>query len=231
MDTRAKEIEALVRRLEAAERRGRVTVGVALAAAVGAFTLGANPAARAQLVKTPLEILINRVEALENKTQDMSRDVDPNTGQPTVRFTGVNVQIVDGSEDAGGPVNGRGNLIVGYNAWRPGAPGFVNVRTGSHNLIVGSFNNYSSFGGLVAGAFNNISAPYASVSGGEGNVASGESSSVSGGGGNTASGYAASVSGGILNKASGSYAAMSGGYGRSAAGEYDWVAGTLFQNF
>ena len=48
METKEREIgtdriEALERRLRAAQRRGRVTVVAALAATVGAFALGANP--------------------------------------------------------------------------------------------------------------------------------------------------------------------------------------------
>ncbi len=35
-------------------------------------------------------------------------------GGATIRFTGVNVQVVDGSGDTGGATNGLGNLIVGY---------------------------------------------------------------------------------------------------------------------
>ena len=33
----------------------------------------------------------------------------------TLRFTGINVQIVSGSGTTDGPVNGKGNLIIGYN--------------------------------------------------------------------------------------------------------------------
>ena len=55
-------------------------------------------------------------------------------GQDTIRFSGVNVQIVDGSGNTSGAVNGRGNLIVGYNELR----GSGDVRTGSHNIVVGS---------------------------------------------------------------------------------------------
>ena len=42
------------------------------------------------------------------------------------------------------------------------------VRTGSHNLVLGDENNYSSYGGQVAGSDNTISNGYASVSGGSG---------------------------------------------------------------
>src|SRR4051812_43116612 len=35
-------------------------------------------------------------------------------GRPTIRFTGVNVQVVSGSGATDGAVNGAGNLVVGY---------------------------------------------------------------------------------------------------------------------
>ena len=109
-----------------------------------------------------------------------------------ITFSGMNVHIVDGTGDTGGTGNGLGNLIVGYNELR----GSGDVRTGSHNIVIGSHNNFSSYGGLVAGYQNTMSAAYASVSGGYNNTASGMYSSVSGGSVNTASDYYSSVSGG-----------------------------------
>src|ERR1700758_1264362 len=35
-------------------------------------------------------------------------------GQPTITFSGVNVQVVSGSGSTSGTVNGQGNLIIGY---------------------------------------------------------------------------------------------------------------------
>jgi hypothetical protein len=110
----------------------------------------------------------------------------------TVRFTGVNVQIVSGSGATDGAVNGMGNLIVGYNEPRGGG----NTRTGSHNVVVGTQNNFSRFGGIVVGKFNEIGGDYASVLAGNQNTASNRYSSVSGGENNVASGTASSVSGG-----------------------------------
>src|ERR1043166_9155956 len=152
--------------------------------------------------------------------------------------------------------NGLGNLIIGYNEVAGGE-----VRTGSHNLVVGRYHTYSSFGGFVAGEGNSVtergasvlggnantaSGLVASVGGGVGNTASGTGASVSdgdintasglvasvgGGENNTASGRAAGVSGGNFNTASGSLASVSGGHDRSATGDDDWVAGSLFEDF
>ncbi len=130
--------------------------------------------------------------------------------------------------------NGLGNLIVGYNEERVLRPGCVqnparfhcqDLRTGSHNIVDGALNNYTSFGGLVVGNLNTISGPYSSVSGGRNNRASGLSSSVSGGTSHTASGGGSSVSGGggLLdgqgNTAEGDFSTVSGGRDVTATGE------------
>lgn len=94
-------------------------------------------------------------------------------------FSGVNLQVVNGTGTTDGAGNSVGNLIVGYNEPRDKAKD--NVRTGSHNVIVGSNNNYTSHGGIVAGLYNTISGKYSSVTGGTYNTAGGDFSVVSGG--------------------------------------------------
>src|SRR5262249_31716375 len=69
-------------------------------------------------------------------------------GGRTVRFSGVNVQIVSGAGATDAPENGVGNVIIGYNETRPTGG---DDRSGSHNLVVGSRNNYTSHGGVVGG--------------------------------------------------------------------------------
>lgn len=139
-----------------------------------------------------------------------------------VTLSGYNLHIVSGSgstNDGGGALTGLGNLIIGYNALGNNQ-GNGDVRTGSHNLILGDQNNYSSFGGLVAGSDNSISGLYATVSSGRFNTASGFWSSVSGGNSNTANGFYSSVSGGGSNTASGGFSSVSGGNGNTASGGY-----------
>ena len=173
-----------------------------------------------------------KITGLFALSSDKTRsDLKANT---ELTLTAVNLHIVNGlgatngepnnPTDTGTPVtNGLGNLIIGYNEARTN--GFVNTRTGSHNLILGDFEEYSSYGGIVAGYFNTISAPFASVSGGEDNTASGYVSSVSGGVSNTAGGVSsrddgggASISGGSGNMASGRYSSISGGVGNITYG-------------
>jgi hypothetical protein len=179
--------------------------------------------------------LVQRVRALERKLQHVTSERDEN-GLPHMVITGANLRIVNGlgrtdcTDEQGNEIpacpNGLGNLIVGYNEPRPEEAGFgPPIRTGSHNVVVGQFNNFSRFGGLVGGLFNTISGEFASVSGGSGNTASGSAASVSGGQDNTASGILASVSGGISNAASGNVSSVSGGSLNAASGDVSSVSG------
>lgn len=169
---------------------------------------------------------------------------DPNVqNEYTVRFTGVNVQIVNGA-GVTHESNGLGNLIVGYNEPRVGTAlcsngeysdenscisnGGIwseNHKSGSHNIVGGDGNAYSSHGGLVIGASNAITHAFASVSGGLGNVASGPLSSVTAGDSNIASGPASSITGGSVNMASGTWSSISGGTVNTAAGDLSSVTG------
>ena len=190
---------------------GLVTVGVL--STLGALSLTHIGPVQAQSPGVNLAALLARLTAdeatiktqgstiatLQALTAPLSLSNDPFVAGKNnlLTITGVNVRIINGLGAAAanaGTINGLGNLTVGYNV-----VGNTNgdIRTGSHNLIVGDYNNYSSYGGLIAGENNTISGPYASVSGGYGNTASGDYSSVSGGDRNTASGNFSSVSGGI----------------------------------
>lgn len=169
---------------------------------------------------------------------------------PTVRFTGVNVQIVSGLGATNGnpddPIsidpnitstNGSGNLVIGYNE-----TGNLrgDDRSGSHNLIIGAQNNATSFGATTIGFRNDSAAPYAcasagtdnvasgpysTISGGKSGTASGTFSTISGGNGGTASGQSASIVGGQLNRATGLRSCVLGGGSNHAAGEECVVVG------
>ena len=139
-------------------------------------------------------------------------------GKPTIQVSGANLQIVNG-EGKTNTTNGAGNLVIGYDQSRQQAceevepeciPGIPGRQTGSHNLIVGSGQSFTSYGDIVAGLVGTITAPYASVTGGFQNEASGER---------------ASVSGGSTNRASALFASVSGGEADTASGESDWVSG------
>lgn len=213
-----------------------------------------NLEARLDALESSNTDLTAKVAALETKLAAVSMEtVD---GHPTVRFTGVNVQVIDGSGTtvctaATTACTGVGNLIIGYNE----DTGTAKARTGSHNLALGTANDWTSHSGIIAGSnntatgeyatitggafntasgdsssvsggfFSKASAFYSSVSGGSGNTASGERSSVSGGSANMADGFASSVSAGESNTASESFSAVSGGVSNAANGDYSSVSG------
>lgn len=165
-------------------------------------------------------------------------------GYATVQFSGVNVQVVNGS-GATSSVNGLGNLTIGYNeadtfqtpfcsdgtyAVQPsceaaGETWATNQRSGSHNLILGKGNAYSQSGGMVAGTVNIINRLGASVAGGTFNIASGFYSTVAGGSHNTASGQFAAVSGGRFGSAEGAASTINGGRFNLATGDYSSISG------
>jgi hypothetical protein len=161
--------------------------------------------------------LPERVTALENKLVAVTF----NSATKELVITGANLHIVNGLRRTD-TTNGQGNLIVGYNEPRGFQP---DVRTGSHNVVVGSQHNFSSFGGLVVGIQNEISGQYASVSGGLVNTASGPYASVSGGFSGTANNDFSSVTAGLSNTASGVYASVSGGENNIANGAGASVSG------
>jgi hypothetical protein len=171
-------------------------------------------------VDSLLSALQSRIAALEAKLSGLTR-----SGNDII-ITGANLHIRSGSGSTSGTINGLGNLTVGYNELRVFDD---NIRTGSHNLIVGTNHNYSSYGGIVFGNGNTISGSYASVSGGLYNTASGGNASVSGGFNNQANAPYSSVSGGDGNNASGTGSSISGGAYHTVTGWADWAAGGLFQ--
>jgi trimeric autotransporter adhesin len=239
MDPRHTRLDALEQQMHAVNRRLRWWRGLACGLIGLAGLTWALPSVTAQQApkkkssvtarqapkKTSLD---QRVAALEHLLRHFTRQ-----GNEVV-ITGANLHIVNGlgstdcSDEQRHPMpdcpNGLGNLIVGYNEPRVNA-GLENIRTGSHNVVVGQEHNFSRVGGLVVGRFNTISGDFAVVSGGTENTASGFDASVSGGFRNTASEGAASVSGGSFNAASGGSAAVSGGAFNSASGVVAAVSG------
>jgi hypothetical protein len=146
-------------------------------------------------------------------------------GKPTIQISGVNVQVVDG-EGHTGLANGTGNLVIGYDEdaaglWRLGIP----KQTGSHNLVIGIDQEYTSVGGLVAGDNNAITAAFASVTGGAGNAVTRPWASVGGGIRNEAANEGSSIAGGFLNVTSAFEAFIGGGSENTASGEASALLG------
>jgi FtsZ-binding cell division protein ZapB len=207
--------------------------------------------------------LRERLAALENKVACVSEA----SNVYDIFFEGCNVHVRDGSgategTGRGAEQSGRGNLIVGYNEMpdpdeapeicsnssatdfaacrKTGGVWGQGIKTGIHNLIVGSGHSYTRHSGIIAGTTNAItgvgsvvlggrsnvaSGDYATVSGGVENFSSGKNSVVLGGFDNTASGDDSLVGGGSYNTASGAVSAVVGGENNQALGGMSFVAG------
>jgi len=212
---------------------GVVQLGVA-----GAQVKAQDAQNRAATVATDLAALqANSVLALDGI---LAYDV----ASETARFTGVDVQVTNGQ--GANTINGRGNLIVGYNQARTGAAicskggdagnsqsacesfGGVwaaNHKSGSHNLVVGEGHAYSSFGGVLFGQNNAVTSWTGTVLGGVNNVVRADRGSVAAGAANVVIGNGAVVSGGSLNRALGAWSRIGGGYQNSTDAAYSVVSG------
>jgi hypothetical protein len=241
LDNFRERFEALERRTQRVEQRLRWWRGIACGVVMLALLSLALPSGKA--ADTQPRGMAERMATVEKKLSAMDFDDAANE----VVISGANLRIVNGL-GATETTNRLGNLIVGYNESRQEIPGCsgvtsefcTDIRTGSHNIVVGKYHEFSSFGGLAIGEQHRIDGPFASVSGGlnnraigehaavcggEGNLASGRGSTVSGGSLNTASNFGASVSGGSENTASINLASVCGGQDNLASGGNSTVCG------
>ncbi len=101
--------------------------------------------------------LTSRIVALEAKLAHVS--VSGND----ITISGANLYVNSGSGATDGPVNGLGNVIIGYNELR----GTVDDRTGSHNLVMGRKNNFASYGGFLLGHDGGATTPFSTVINGD----------------------------------------------------------------
>jgi hypothetical protein len=241
--------EQLKQQTHALARQARWWRGIACGVtvfALGGWGLQAGNTADAAAADQ-IATMQNTIAALQDKFRHITSATN-DQGNPEVVITGANLRIVNGRGVThcfvGEPncPNGLGNLIVGYNELRSTDPSCTfptvceDIRTGSHNIVVGAENNFQSDGGLVVSDISDITGVSSAVVGGFRNTASGaravvvgaldsRASStgavVVGGDNNTASGAGATVSGGSNNTASGDDATVSGGDSNTASGLFN----------
>jgi hypothetical protein len=133
------------------ERRLRWWRGIACGMVMLSLLSWGLPSGKA--ADAPGRGMAERMATLEHKLSAMAFDDAANE----VVITGANLRIINGLGTTD-TTNGLGNLLVGYNEPRSEAIG-PNVRTGSHNVVVGRRHSFSRFGGLVVGDLNTISGP------------------------------------------------------------------------
>jgi hypothetical protein len=172
------------------------------------------------------------------KHDEKSLPISIEDGEATVRLSGVNLQVVSGSGATDGPVNGRGNVVIGYaekTCRADGMPCRVAADCAVNRCVPYVVYPQSAFctltaqacvtdadcrdnvcgddrGGshnLVVGAGHRYSS-YGGILGGASNEVSAPSS-VAFGQGNVASGFASSVTGGSLNTSQGIQTSVAGG--------------------
>jgi uncharacterized coiled-coil protein SlyX len=156
------------------------------------------------------------IGSLQNKTASMSTTTI--NGQSAVTFEGVNVHIRNGTGSTDGTVNGTGNLIVGYDESNSST-----TKDGSHNIVLGERNSYTSYGGFVGGEGNSIEAGGASVFTGTNNIASGLNGAVIAGNQNESTDSTAVVVAGYSNQATGFRSVVVSGWSNIASGNYSAV--------
>jgi hypothetical protein len=146
-----------------------------------------------------LEDLRVRVEALEGSAvqledlgelPELAEYIEVDEG--AVAFVGANVYVLSGSGGTDEAVNGLGNLVIGYDEGD-------GDKSGSHNLVLGENNTYSSYAGVVAGRDNNLSGPYGAILSGEENGVNTSYGVVVTGKGNNANAYTSAILGGASN--------------------------------
>ncbi|MFH0901981.1 MAG: hypothetical protein V2A73_15230 [Pseudomonadota bacterium] len=173
-----------------------------------------NGIAESRVVALETKVAELQVQLAEMKTRLEAHDTSLANAQPTLAQTeellavmqlnadgdivisDANLFVQSGSGTTNGALNGKGNLIVGYDeddtegtcnggpldgqpCENTGACGIgtcdgihaVSQKTGSHNVVIGIGHTYTAGGGLVAGATNRLLSDSVSVVGGVGQTA------------------------------------------------------------
>ena len=176
--------------------------GMGIAIAISLVLMLLTPAANAQrpsIAQLQADIAALQANQVPGLSTYLQVDDTTDPTRPVVLVDGANLQVVNGTGLIS-MTNGVGNLIVGYdtaatgnfycsdgqyqdqlNCETFGGTWAQSHKSGSHNIVVGHGNSFSSFGGIVGPLDNTISGAFASVTGGELNQATGKGASVIGG--------------------------------------------------
>lgn len=216
-------LQSVISAMETQQDQNMIDI-LALQASVS--TISSDYLTSDNLIGLATEDWVSSNAALGSIVTDLTDYVTVDTNTNSVIFSGANVYFQSGSgttndgTSQGSPIRGLGNVIIGYNE-TDGSQ----IRTGSHNLVIGDLHSYEGFGGFVAGKQNHLQGEYSSILSGKRNTVTGNYSSICGGFENISSGNHAAVLGGYQNEASNSFATVSGGGNNLASGFKTSVSG------
>jgi outer membrane murein-binding lipoprotein Lpp len=158
--------------------------------------------------ETHLDNLEERVSVADELLTYVSLDE-----RDDVLITGANLIIQNGEAETD-TINGKGNLIVGLNAYDG------EDRTGSHNIVIGDHNAFSGSAGFIVGDHQTLFGHGSAIVAGSDNSLHGDQSAIIGGYMNEVAANIAVAIGGAHNTATATYATTLGGYANMAAGEF-----------
>jgi hypothetical protein len=204
----------------------KVCVGGPTSALTIPNRLGACPKGRvltSLAVESEVAALQSEVAALQTTLSKVSYHPSGLNGQPTLEISGANVQIDNGTGRTFNTMNGLGNLFLGYDEG-PGS------QTGSHNVVFGFNQSFTSYGSMIGGFLNTVTSPSAAVFGdsntvdSRGSLVAGGNNTVTGdgdvvfGSSNSTDGVVTSVLGGQNNTVHGLFTSILGGSGTTLDG-------------
>ena len=174
-------------------------------------------------VSSTVRTLDSAVESVDQRVAYNERTLGPlqyDARSKTVTFTGVNVQIRNGTGSTAGDGDGTGNLIVGWNEADDN-----DARTGSHNVIVGSNHAWEGHSGVAVGMDHALLSDGGASIGGEANTVAAMGSVLIGGQDNHSTGPGAVAIGGTENQMVGELSVTVGGFGNTTQGAFSMVMG------
>jgi|GEM_PF-2246362 len=170
-----------------------------------------------------VETIDSSVDTIDQRVGYNERTLSPlsyDAKTKSVTFTGVNVQIRNGTRSTDGEPDGTGNLIVGWNEADDN-----DARTGSHNIIVGSFHAWDGHSGIAVGTDHALLNAGGAAIGGEANTVAGNGAVLIGGQDNQAFGPGSAGIGGAENRLAGPFSTFVSGLRNDAEGSFSLVIG------
>lgn len=182
-------------------------------------TMDAKVAAASTTVEN-LELTMQTVDERVASNERVLGPVDYDPRTKTVRFTGVNVQIRNGTGSTDGAGDGTGNLVVGWNEADDN-----DMRDGSHNVIVGSHHAWTGHSSIATGMDHALLGEGGAAIGGVANTAAAAGTALIGGQDNHSTAPGGVALGGAENHLTAELSTTLGGYANTADGAFSVIVG------